>query len=612
MCGIACFLSGNNDEGSTFGRKAIELMRHRGPDDHGIYQDEGVTLIHRRLSIVELSALGHQPMESSNGRYIITFNGEIYNHLELRNRYLSSHHFKGHSDTETIVELFSTLKEKMFEQMVGMWAIVIWDKKERKALICRDRYGQKPIYVRRRNNTWKISSEVTPLLEVNERPDINPTAIAEFLSTGNYGHLGRHTFYRDIYNFQQGSYAWLSEHDPEIRPVQYWELPRVNDRDKVPFTKTTEKELHDVIVQGVLSQTMADVPIGITLSGGIDSSIVAGILASYYDRKTHVFTAQAPNSHCDETMYVDAVIEKFGAEKFIMHRKNLNTLSAKEDIEKYVAIQEEPFGDPSIIAHGFLMNMAAEAGIKVILNGQGADELFYGYDNMAQAILLKQMRSLQISKFLKNVNTMQTRKGYFSRTLLKSFLPALEHKLRIRSRNNRRSILHNAITTKVEDEMIALYKYDNLYDVWKESFLGVHIPHLVHYDDRNGMACSVEGRMPFLDHRIADVVAKIKPEAFLEQGLRKYLLRKTCKKYLPELIYNRTDKLGFYTPILTAVQNDKDWVKLHLDKANLVTATYKDHLLERLNSTDMNSTDALLVWRLLIVNIWMEHFNCNW
>lgn len=611
MCGIAGYIGNSKEEGMQFATRAGTILQHRGPDDSGIYSDETVTLLHRRLSILDLSPSGHQPMTSSCGRYTMVFNGEIYNHLDLRNKYLARHTFRGHSDTETILELFRMIQEKMLAEMVGMWAIIIHDKETNRVFISRDRYGQKPVYTRRIGNTWRISSEVKPLLESHEHPAYDATAMAEYLALGNYGHLGVNTFYRDIKHFPQGCYAWLHVSDAVIDAKKYWQLPSISERDKVPFDEKAKKELHDTVVEGVLSQTLADVPIGITLSGGIDSSIVAGILATHYDKEIHIFTAQAQGSRYDESKYVDAVIKQFGKSNLILHRRNLDTLSVKDGLEKYINIQEEPFGDPSIMAHGFLMQMAKEAGIKVVLNGQGADELFFGYNNMAQAILLKQLRSLQFGKFSKNLKAMNLGKVYMLRTLLKSLAPGMEVKLRAKSRISRREIINPALLRNVDDSLVPLHSYNDVYDVWQESVYGVHIPHLVHYDDRNGMANSIEGRMPFLDHRIAEYVATIRPEDFLVNGQRKYILREACRQYLPDVIYNRTDKIGFYTPLVDALVRDKQWVAAQVNNADVLVSAHKASLTNKLNRGALTTPEALQIWRAISVTTWASVFNID-
>ena len=609
MCGIAAYLGKSKEAGLRYAERAGGLLQHRGPDDIGIYNDEEATLLHRRLSIIDLSPMGHQPMESSCGRYCIVFNGEIYNHEELRDRYLPGLVFRGHSDTETIIELFRIMEEKMLDVMVGMWAIAIWDKRDKRMFISRDRYGQKPLYIRRKDGAWLLASEMKPLLADGEQAAYDTTAIVEYLALGNYGHLGEHTFFKYIQHFPQGSYAWLRSGDEQLKTRKYWELPLVSPKDKVPFTDAVKKELHDRIVAAVLSQTLADVPIGITLSGGIDSSIIAGMLASYYDKQIHIFTAQSAKSKYDESKYVDAVVAKFGKGSFVLHKKNLSELSVKSELEHYIRVQEEPFGDPSIMAHGFLMKMAADAGIKVVLNGQGADELFFGYNNMAQAILVQQLAGGQAARFIDNLKAMRLGKSYMLRTLLSSALPGVEAGMRTRSRLKRRNVLRPELMNGVDNDLVALYKYNNIHDVWRESVYGVHIPHLVHYDDRNGMSCSIEGRMPFLDHRIAEYVATIQPPYFLEGGKRKHILREACRQYLPDEIYNRTDKIGFYTPLVDALVRDSNWVAVQLVTANVYNAGHQRMLMHKLREEQLTVPDALLIWRAISVGLWMQAFD---
>lgn len=606
MCGIAGYIGGNQQEGVQFVKRADKLLVHRGPDDNGIYTDEHVAMLHRRLSIIELSPLGHQPMESSCGRYVMVFNGEIYNHQELRTRFLPNHPFRGHSDTETIIELFSIMQERMLAEMVGMWAILIWDKQTKKAFVSRDRYGQKPVYVRHTNQGWYIASEVKPLLREGEACSPDMTAVVEYMAMGNYGHLGAHTFFAHVQHFPQGSYAWVAPGDAQLKPTTYWQLPDIKEKDKRPFDEIAKKELHNRIVEGVLSQTLADVPIGITLSGGIDSSIVAGVLAKYSDKDVHVFTAQTSGSKYDESQYVDAVIKMNPKGHFILHRQELGQLAIRNELAHYIRVQEEPFGDPSIMAHGFLMGMAAEAGIKVILNGQGADELFFGYNNMAQAILLQQLRALKISKFRDNLDKMKLGRTYMLRTLLKAFAPGVETRMRNKARVQRRAVLANGLASMANDSLIGHYDYSKPYDVWRESLYAVALPHLVQYDDRNGMSRSIEGRMPFLDHRIAEYVATIQPDDFLKHGKRKYLLREACRQYLPDEVYNRTDKIGFYTPLTDALYRDAQWVADYLTKNKLYQPTVTQTLLQRLQQKTLDTPASLQIWRCLSVQVWME------
>jgi asparagine synthase (glutamine-hydrolysing) len=204
---------------------------------------------------------------------------------------------------------------------------------------------------------------------------------------------------------------------------------------------------------------------------------------------------------------------------------------------------------------------------------------------------------------------MKLGKTYMMRTLLKSLLPSVETSMRTNSRIKRRDIIDSSLLQGVDNSLVSLYDYNKPYDVLLESIYGVHIPHLVHYDDRNGMANSLEGRMPFLDHRIAEFVATIRPEDFLKHGLRKYMLRESCREYLPDIIYNRTDKIGFYTPLIDAIYRDAKWVENNLTARTLLAHGHRDLLIGKMHTKVLTTPDALQIWRAMSVNIWMDEFN---
>lgn len=605
MCGVACVL---DSQGQIFIDSSRELLQHRGPDNFGVYDDNNIKLLHTRLSILDLSAAGSQPMKSDCGRYIISYNGEVYNHLELRKQYLADYRFKGYSDTETILALFARFKEKMLDFLTGMWSILIWDTHEESLFVCRDRYGQKPLYYRKWNGAWYFSSEIAPLLF----EDVNlsqPTAVAEFLALGNYGHLGPKTFFNAIEQFPPGCYSVFSRRDNEMKVSRYWSIPNIAPQDKRPFDDKMQKQLHDTVVQSVLSQTLSDVPIAVTLSGGIDSSIITGILATYLDRKIHVFTAQSKDAgKYSEADYVNAVVNKYG-NKLDVQWLDLRELSLKNDLRRFIKVQEEPFGDPSIIAHGNLMELAAQTGIKVILGGQGADELFFGYTNMVHAVLLKQFRSFDYRKYFSNLHLLDLSKKDFSRIILQSLFPGLERQLRIRSRQKRRNVLKPDILAGVDNSLFTLPNYKYSYDVWVESIYGIHLPHLVHYDDRNAMSVSIEGRMPFLDHRLAECVAQIKIEDLFKDGMRKYPLRVACKSYIPDEVYNRRDKIGFYTPLIHSIYKDETWIIGILQKISWVKHDVLRELSKKIQSKKLTVNDALLIWRFASCALWVDQFN---
>ncbi|PCJ67844.1 MAG: asparagine synthase (glutamine-hydrolyzing) [Bacteroidetes bacterium] len=548
MCGIAVILSLEQEQRDRFAFQALKMMNHRGPDSNGTWSDElEVCLGHNRLAILDLSDAGHQPMISSCGQYIMVFNGEIYNHQELRQKYLPNYEFKSTTDTETILELYKILGSEMQTEMLGMWAFAIWDIQKNELFVSRDRYGQKPLYFVQTDTEIAFASEIEPLLVLLDRVNGDTTMISEYLSSGNYGHLREKTFFSEIEQIKPGHFAIVSGSQRSIESNSYWRLPVLSEKKGIKATQKYLDELKEIIKQAVLSQTLADVPIGVTLSGGIDSSVITGILAKYYPEKFSVFTAQTAGSKYDETSYVDAVLNRLGKEKYSLHKIDLNNLMSQEDLDDLLDIQEEPFGDPSIMAHHQLMKLAKETNTKVILGGQGADEIFLGYGHSVNVILAHCIRCFKFKTILDWMINGQLGKNMWARILLAALFPRLEVYLRSKSRNKRKSQVSGYLNNTPND--VKLFPLIDVNQSWEDSIYGVHIPHLVHYDDRNGMSVSTEGRMPFLDHRIIEKLGELKPSEFVKGAKRKSILRLACEEYLPKEVLNRRDKIGFYTPL---------------------------------------------------------------
>lgn len=613
MCGIAAILTYDQGSKETFINRSHQLLHHRGPDSKGNWKDDFVGLVHQRLSILDLTEAGHQPMVSPNERYIIIFNGEIYNHLDLRKIYFPNKNWKGHSDTETIISLYESIGVEMFSFLVGMWAIVIWDKQEKKMLLSRDRYGQKPLYYRFfPNGDFGVASEIKPLLVPGQTNQANSLMVAEYLALGNYGHLGDQTFFADVFQLLPGSYAWIVNGDKILTSKKYYEIPLTKIKDKIPVGEQEIEILKECIIEAVCSQTISDVPIGASLSGGLDSSLIVGILASKTTEinPISVFTAQTPLSKWDESPYVKAVSDKWG-KRIHLYAKDLNQVRISESLERTIYIQEEPFGDPSIIAHSFLMDMAKQVGIKVVLGGQGADEIFRGYSHNIKQLFSHELSRLNFSYALPELKKSNYNLQETLRIGLGAFFPEWERRMRLKSREKRRFFLSKELREAAgKFEMSSrLSLANNLEGSLKESILGVHIPHLVHYDDRNGMARSIEGRMPFLDHRILELVSTFNPESFFENGFSKDLIRKAGKDFIPETVFKRKDKLGFFTPIHEMLHSELDWVKEMVGSPTWVDGKIIQNDIDfyRVSGNSIEISERL--WRTVSLACWLNIFN---
>lgn len=618
MCGIAVCWSLNESTRSMFSANADSLLAHRGPDDHEVWQKPPVALVHTRLSILELSAAGHQPMISASGRFTLVYNGEVYNHLDLRRRFLPAHSFRGHSDSETIIELFEVMGERMLQHLVGMWAMAVWDSRTQQLFLSRDRYGQKPLYWVRTAQGLFFASEIKPLLHVLLSVSANRTAMVEYLALGNYGHLGSQTFFHEVQSFPPAHYCYVNNDLNEPRFQRYWNLPFINTKERKAYGPEEKAQLRELVKEAVLSQTLSDVPIGMTLSGGIDSGVIAGILAQHAPSPVHVFSASNKGNRYDEMPYARLVTNHWShAGRLIAHEVEMDSLSISRDLETALHIQEEPFGDPSILSHRHIMEQVHQNGIKVILGGQGADEIFFGYDSINRPLVASFLRNGMFGQFTAGIRQFNLSGSDVAQTVYAALLPQMFVNSRRKSRRRRRSFIQQHIVEQVDDKAIFLADPTSFNHLWRESIEGVHLPHLVHYDDRNGMSLGIEGRMPFLDHRIIDFLGRIKPEEFIRNGVRKFLLKDSCGDYLPSAILQRRDKVGFFAPIHEMIHAEIKHVKEqfheHVFPLGLVDQkTLQNDLAKYETRLAEDIVSARRIWRVLSYALWMKMFRVSY
>jgi asparagine synthase (glutamine-hydrolysing) len=615
MCGIAAFLGEDARAGLAFGRRANALMAHRGPDDSGLYSGAGVTLAHRRLSILDLSARGHQPMTSPDGRFTLIYNGEIYNHQALRGGLERQWRFESSCDSETLLAALAIDGPAALERMVGMWALALWDARDERLFLSRDRYGQKPLYWRAAaDGSLRFASEIAPLIEPDERPAAFLPALAEFLAVGSYDHIPQRTFFRDVRSFPAGSSAWIGRGERGFSPARYWRFPIKPQKALRPFDKAARDQVRRTFIEAVESQVLSDVPLAATLSGGVDSSSVVGAMASLSPGRTiKVFTAQAEGSAFDESRYVSAVKDLWG------ERLDIETIRSERMVlsalaEAVVRAQGEPFGDPSIIAHGLVVKAAAKAGVGVLIGGQGADEILLGYPYMSPSIVASQLRRGDRLWALRQTPKLGVGAGQYLRVLGSAIAPGLERELRRRSRQARYRWLSPALRAAGRAGMPPLSALSDLDAVWREGVETIALPHLLHYDDHNCMRHSIEGRMPFLDHRLAEVLSGVDTRAYFWEGRRKAPLREACADLLPRAVIERRDKIGFHTPLADLLRAEIDWVRAWVcgDAARAAGLYDLDGMAEGCDALAAGTADGYVtgvIWRALVVMIWIGAFD---
>lgn len=621
MCGIAGILVGRSGvpiEEEQLWRMA-NALRHRGPDAAGVWRDSELGFAHTRLSIIDLSAAANQPMLDATGRYVLVHNGEIFNHVELRQELKDlGHTFRTHSDTEVILAAYRQWNAACLQRFNGMWAFAIWDTVEEELFAARDRSGKKPFYYAQRSDgSLVFASEVKALQSLGLRFGVNPQAAFDFLTQGTYGHLGANTFFLGLRQLP-AAHMLRAKPGGTVQVDRYWDLPAVARRDRIAYTRDLQRRFRDLFVDAVSLRLRADVPIGATLSGGLDSSAIVGVIDQLsHGEDLHLFTRQYPGTAHDESQYVDAVVRR-------LQQPVLHTVPEAEDalgdqIDTVVDRQEEPFGDTSIVAHYDLMRAARAAGIPVILSGQGGDELLLGYPSMVHAYLGHLVAHGSLAALSEITQWSEGQKQSVGRVLLQVAPHVLPLTIRDDVRTLRVRWLAQRATPNLRRQ-VGFHRFQR--DAWRgsldtyvaEVFTRFALPHLTHYDDRNAMTFAVEGRMPFLDYRLVELAFSVDYAALCSRGYSKRLLREGCADLLPDIVRQRRDKIGFFTPLARWLRANAAAVR-RATSADFVEALgiMNDAWFEGRLSALMNGDDSaqLDVWRAFVLHLWASRFDVS-
>jgi asparagine synthase (glutamine-hydrolysing) len=620
MCGITGILSPDPRGAAERARLVSEMtctLAHRGPDDSGSWTDAHIALGHTRLSIIDLSAAGHQPFVDETGRYVLVYNGEIYNYLELRERLAGlGHRFRTHTDTEVVLQAWIRWGPDALSLFNGMWAFALWDRESRELIAARDRAGKKPFYYALTPaGTLHFASEVKALRASGVTLGINPQAVFDFLTQGTYGHLGADGFFAGIQ--QVPAAHWIKFRLGE-RPTlaRYWDLPRIAQTKCAVYDDAFTREFRELLTDAVRLRLRADVPVGATLSGGLDSSTLVLLI----DRLTggaplHLFTSQYPGARHDESAYFNAVVARL--RNPVVHRSPPLSDDWPTTLLRVLDHQEEPFGDTSIFAHFQLMQMAHRAGVPVVISGQGGDELLLGYPSMVVAYLGHRLARRHVLDVWRELAAWSPAVGL---SPARGALGAIFHALPLGLRDRVRRPLVHRTARRVHPALRRRAFYSryaeepgrsSLESYLAQVFTRFAIPHLTHYDDRNAMAFSVEGRMPFLDYRLIEMMFAAPPEAWFRDGFTKRVLREAFADLLPDEVRLRRDKVGFHTPLATWLRHDIAWVRNFMSRDRLEAAQLlvPDRYLAQLSRLAAGETSvALEVWRGLIVHLWIERF----
>jgi asparagine synthase (glutamine-hydrolysing) len=619
-----------------------DSLSHRGPDDHGIWTDResGVGLGHRRLSIVDLSHEGHQPMLSVDGRYVVTFNGEIYNFRQLRAELESlGHQFRGHSDTEVMLAaICSWGLEAAVKRFVGMFAFALWDRQERRLHLVRDRIGEKPLYYGWVGDVFLFGSELKAL---RAHPDwhgeIDRGALALFMRFSDVPNP--YSIYKGICKLVPGTIFSLSLAARKGHLTTYWSAKEVAEAGlKNPFTGNDAEalaQLEEILRAAIAGQMMADVPLGAFLSGGIDSSLVVALMQAQSAAPVKTFTIGFHEADYNEAEFAKAVAHHLGTDHTELY---ITPKEAMDVIPRLSSLYDEPFADASQVPT-FLVSEMTRRRVKVSLSGDGGDELFGGYNRYfwGQSIWEKvgwlpcEVRNMA-ARGMTTVSPATWDKA------LHTLHPILPRAFKQSTPGDKLHKLAEVLAVESPEEM-----YRNLVSSWKNPtavvlnaqepktiLSGQHegfqwpdfMLQMMYLDlvtylpddilvkvDRAAMGVSLETRVPFLDHRVVEFAWQLPLSMKIRQNQGKWLLRQLLYKYVPPTLIERP-KTGFGVPIHQWLRGPlREWAESLLDEkrlqregyfnAGLIRTKWREHLSGQRNW-------QFLLWPVLIFQSWLE------
>ncbi len=623
MCGIAGVLDlAGHRLASGPVLAMIGALAHRGPDGETLRRLGPLVLAHRRLSILDPTPAGDQPMCSADGRYWVVHNGEIYNFLELADELRShGHEFRTATDTEVILAAYAVWGPDCVTRFNGIWAFALWDAVEERLFLSRDRFGVKPLYLAESSGVLAFASEVKALLTlewVDRTPDTE--AIRDFLLDARVDHRPG-TFFRGIRRLLPAHNLLVG---PNIRrDWRYWDVPTLATDPSVGPSAGDQgavEQFRDLLTESVSLQLRSDVAIGSCLSGGIDSSTIVVVADALRrgrlearelrhherDRQPQLaFFASFDDPQIDERRFVDEVVAATSAE---LHTITPDATEAAATLEAVVRQQDEPFGSTSIVAQYYVMQTAHAAGVKVLLDGQGADELLAGYLPKSPARYAGILRSRDglgaLGAWARHgAPASPARIAWFAVTN-GAPPPTLARPSRVirswlgpRSRPARRADPRPPVPPGT---VLAR-------NLWRDIEYG-HLPGLLRYEDRNSMAFGIEARVPFLDHRLAELALALPDRLKVRNGERKVVLRRAFADLLPPGVAARRDKIGFATP-------EERWLRpllpsvgrmagrSALERAELLRAGSMARAVARYGQREL-APDVF--WRLLSVELWLR------
>ncbi|WP_032097158.1 MULTISPECIES: asparagine synthase (glutamine-hydrolyzing) [unclassified Alteromonas] len=624
MCGIAGFSLFNYQEGGNASLEAMhKAIVHRGPDASGIYLDEHIGLCHRRLSILDLSEAGNQPMYSANNNLVIVFNGEIYNFLELRAELEQQGvSFKSHTDTEVILELYAREGVKCLEKLNGMFAFALWDKTKQELFVARDRLGKKPLYYFSDNGRFAFASEIKAILALENIPrEIRIDAVRDFFA---YQYVpDPKSIFKHIHKLPPAHYLILNKDGFTIH--EYWDLSFKNTSKN---NEADNKLQLKALLEKVTKQRMiSDVPLGAFLSGGVDSSGVVAMMAQASDSPVKTCTIGFDNKEFNEADFAREIAEKYHTEhhEFTVHQ------NVAEQLEHIVSFFDEPFADPSLVPTFFVSELARKA-VTVALAGDGGDEMFAGYEKYTTDEIENKLRNkfpepIRKSLFPKLADLAGKVPGTVGKKA-KSLLTSLSHDAAmgfyITNSMMTDEMWSNLVKPEIAKQLGSYHPSAYTIDMYNKADGPDHLSKILYTDiktymtgdilvkvDRMSMANSLEVRAPILDYQVAEFAATLPSSQKYRDGEKKYLLKEVFKSFIPDsLLYRK--KMGFSTPL-------DEWFRGELKTLSKSRIIQTQHGLKDVFRTEMieniwqehqsrQQDHGIVLWSMLMYQMWYERY----
>ena len=623
MCGFVGIINKDGKlANSLLLEKMASVIHYRGPDEEGSFVDGPVGFYHKRLSIIDLST-GKQPMTFND--CTIVYNGEIYNYIELRDGLKTrGHHFESTSDTEVILHMYFEFGNDFINDLNGMFAFIIYDKRKNLLLIAKDHFGIKPLYWYQDENKTVFGSEIKALLE---HPDI--TAEPDYKNLNEYLTfqfiLGEGTLFKNIFKVQPGHYMTLNLSSGKLDRVKYWEpdfkIDRFHTEEYFIF------KLYEILNQTISQQLRSDVPLGSYLSGGIDSSLVTILAASKYGGEFKSFTgAFEEGPEFNELEYAREASKTANATLYEIIPKEQEFIDL---LPKLIWHLDEPVAGPGVFPQYIVSKLASEH-VKVVLGGQGGDEIFGGYARYLVAYLEQAIKGAIFETNEEKEHIVSLHSVLPNLPFLRSYIPMIKGfwksdvfdsmDLRYYRLINRMDSSKSFLTR----EFLAEYREEEMFELYSDVFnhpdtlsyfnkmthfdMLSSLPGLLQVEDRVSMSVSIESRVPLLDRRIVDLISHMPAGMKFKGGEMKYLLKSTIKGIMPKKIMNRKEKMGFPVPLhLWAKNKAKDFILDTLTSKNAV----ERNIINTKHVEDLISSEQPFgrgLWGLLCLELWYQKF----